>query len=461
MKIIGPIRTRLIIQFQIIDLEYQDECLYDYISIQDTKSDSMELFEPGLNPIPMAMFDSSEMTSDYQNIEENNEQKRNAQIDDDDNKPSSIIVNFQEDYKKMAANLHLASLTKRDAKYFRTLQEFLTAEDNLKEKIRLLEKLRKKMDNKIALRRKRFTSNDNNDHKNRLFVNDIQDSEFDLSYNESPSFLPYVRWCGSHNANMSKFDFVSSANSALLHFHSDYSHSGIGFSFTWTAIDISGCPKQILTANEGSFNSPNYPNFMLNNLDCSFIIQATSSKRVWLEFTDFETISDALIDIDLGFGTFVPFQNKRHLNDGIFVSVADRAIVRIRTGRSPRGRGFHINYKTSKYIRLIDFYILHLFVTFFYIFYFFFIFSYIVKHIKQQHTLNLANFSHGLVFHLNYPHDLPVNIDFTERLVAPLGYVLLLEIYGVGLSENNCRSGGSLEVNCKIFYIYLIDGCVY
>lgn len=328
----------MIIQFQIIDLEYQDECLYDYISIQDARRDATELYEPGLNVVPMAMLSSNEMGADIP--PKNSEKKRNAQIDSENH---SIVVDFHEDYKKMEANLHLASLSKRDVKYFRNLQELLSVEDGLKEKIRLLETLRNKMEHKIAMRRKRYTSDGAQNS------NGIGSTSNRSSAGGSPSFMPYVRWCGSHNANMSKFGFVSSANSALLHFHSDYSHSGIGFSFTWNAIDISGCPKQILTASEGTFTSPNYPYFMLNNLDCSYVIQAPLGKRIWLEFTDYNTIGDGLIDVDLGFGAFVPFLNRRHLNDGLFVSVADRVTVRIRTGSAPRGKGFHINYRTGKF----------------------------------------------------------------------------------------------------------------
>lgn len=309
--------------------------MYDYISIQDARRESIESYEPGLNTIPMAMLSSNEMDADTR--PQNSEKKRDAL---NDPKMSSVIVDFHEDYKKMEANLHLASLKKRDVKYFRNLHELLSVEDGLKEKIRLLETLRSKMERKIAMRRKRYTS-DSAQYPGSASIGN-------RSSEGSPSFLPYVRWCGSHNANMSKFGFVSSGNSALLHFHSDYSHSGIGFSFTWNAIDISGCPKQILTASEGSFTSPNYPYFILNNLDCSYVIQAPLGKRIWLEFTDYNTMGDGLIDVDLGFGAFVPFLNRRHLNDGLFVSVADKVTVRIRTGSAPRGKGFHINYRTCK-----------------------------------------------------------------------------------------------------------------
>lgn len=133
IRIIGPERTRLIIQFQKIDLEQQNDCLYDFISLQDYELS----LEPGSNTIPMAMF-------------------VDGSIDD--------------------------------------------------------------------TRFKRSTGKPKNETKNSF-----------------PTFQPYVRWCGgSHDANMSKFDFISQSNQALLHFHTDFSISGSGFSATWSAIDITG-----------------------------------------------------------------------------------------------------------------------------------------------------------------------------------------------------------------------------
>lgn len=332
IKLIGPSRTRLIIQFQIIDLEQQDECLYDYISIQDGLLDPLDI-DPGLNILPMAMLASSE--TDYPNDSED--------IGDDYLSAHSKMKEFHEEYRKMEEDLHKASMTKRDIKYFRDLHGTLRAEDALQDKIRLLEKLHGRIDSRlqktVTKRNKRFASEDKTEE-------DEEPLSVFTKKDDNPSFLTYVRWCGSHNANMSKFDFVSSANSALLHFHSDYSLSGIGFSFNWNAIDISGCPRQTLTATEGLFSSPNYPHFLLNNLDCSFIIQAPHGKRIWLEFQDFETLEDSLVDLDLGNGIIVvPFRDKRQINEGVFLSNAEKAIVRVRTGPSPVGKGFQISYK--------------------------------------------------------------------------------------------------------------------
>lgn len=301
IKIYGPQSTRIIIQFQTIDLEQQDECLYDYVSVEDAPSEQYET-------MPMAMLRTADEDDNYQMDEAAN---------DTDN---WLLMNND------------TSIVKRDLKYFRNIQRLLRAESDLRNEMHQLEVIKNRL--QLSNRPKRAANS--------------QVMHNALHYN-NPTFLPYVRWCGSHNTNMSKFDFVSTKNGTILHFHSDYSLSGIGYSFTWNAVDISGCPSQTLTSREGTLSSPNYPHFLLNNLDCSFIIQAPIGKRVWIRFTDFETIDDSLVEVDLGGGaTVTPFRDPKRMNDGMFVSSKEKLIVRIRTGPMPRGRGFRATFKTCK-----------------------------------------------------------------------------------------------------------------
>lgn len=163
------------------------------------------------------------------------------------------------------------------------------------------------------------------------------------------SFLPYVRWCGTHESNMTRFDFISATNTVLINFHSDYSVSGSGFSLKWNAVALSGCPTQTYASSDdvNSIVSPNFPNILLNNLDCTYVIYTASAKKIWLEFRSFDLIRDAVLQIDLGNGPFVPFQKHQQLNDGAFVSYQNRIAIHLRTGAKPKGGGFHFVYKTS------------------------------------------------------------------------------------------------------------------
>ncbi|KAJ1529431.1 hypothetical protein ONE63_006210 [Megalurothrips usitatus] len=110
--------------------------------------------------------------------------------------------------------------------------------------------------------------------------------------------------CGQHHsaAAMERFDFVSSSNEAVLRFRSDYSVAGAGFLGSWTAVDVSGCPQQTLSAREGELTSPFYPHKLLPDLQCTAIVRAPAGRRVWLEFTDVDMGGESTMWVDLGAG---------------------------------------------------------------------------------------------------------------------------------------------------------------
>lgn len=79
----------------------------------------------------------------------------------------------------------------------------------------------------------------------------------------------------------------------------------------------------------------------------------------------------------------------------------------------------------------------------------------LVNVVNAEHTLTLTNYSYGTLLHLNYPQSLPNMLNFTEHLVAPLGHIILLEIYSVGFSENRCPGGGTIKVlNTMVFILH-------
>lgn len=57
------------------------------------------------------------------------------------------------------------------------------------------------------------------------------------------------------------------------------------------------------------------------------------------------------------------------------------------------------------------------------------------------------NITSGTLLHLNYPNRAPAHIDFMQHLVAPIGNVILLELYHVKISDNGCAGDeGSIDV---------------
>lgn len=290
VKISGPERSRLIVQFQRLNLEYQDECMYDFVSVRDFKAGPDEKrFDPGTNPIPLAMFRG----------------------EDDDGGAWSNIYRTERDAERLTESI----------------------EDSL------MPSGGPSTKGGSTMRRSR---------KKRYMVNYIK-GRGRRPGNGSPSFQPYVRWCGEFDANMSRFDFISKGNQALLHFHSDYSGSGAGFAAIWTAVDITGCPMQTITSREGVIQSPNHPYFLLNNLDCTYVIQAPLGRKVWIEFVDYDVRDDALVTVDLGDGggELKPFAHQRVQTDGAYMSKGEKLRIILRTGAHPEGRGFKLVYRTA------------------------------------------------------------------------------------------------------------------
>lgn len=66
--------------------------------------------------------------------------------------------------------------------------------------------------------------------------------------------------------------------------------------------------------------------------------------------------------------------------------------------------------------------------------------------IIEQRTINLSNQTTGKLYHLNHPQRMPQDIEFTQHLIAPLGDVILLELYGVGFRKNGCSNGAGIEI---------------
>lgn len=244
------------------------------------------------------------------------------------------------------------------------------------------------------------------------------------SLNNNQPYDDATKLCGNHDTLMNRFDFVSKTNDVLIQFHSDYSITGGGFFLNWRSVDVSGCPMQTLTAKEGILTSPNYPHFLLSNLDCTVKILAPVGQRIWLEFEDFDlgqkndpSDSEAVLEIKLGKRStfFRPFQTEGLLTEGTFISHGDQLHIRLRTKEKPNGIGFKATYKT-------------------------------MGEINVEKVIKLSNSSIGHFLHLNYPNPPANNIDFFQRFVAPLGNVILLELYHFKISDQNCSNSSDVII---------------
>lgn len=349
IKLIAPEKSRIVLQFQKLDIEPQNECLYDYVSVQDANL----LNNLHTKALVKNLFKSGEAISmDYHN-------------DEDD-------LNYKD------------------------------------EKIPLLISEQSKRDLKV----------------------------FSFNNNSAPSFQTYVRMCGSHENDMTKFDFVSKSNEILLNFFSDYSITGSGFSALWRSIDISACPGMTFTSREGVLSSPNFPHFMLHNLNCTYIIQAPVDRKVWIEFNSFDIFSDAEVYIDLGDDVLLqPFKDTSNIGDGAFLSQNERLKIIMITGSNPMGKGFNVTYKTSKY-SLVK-HLTHFVSTLKHL---------TVLQVAENRILKLSNATFGSLYHLNYPQAMPAFIDYTQHLSVDFGSVISVELHGVQFDKKGCEDSTSIEV---------------
>lgn len=289
IKITSPEKSRIIVQFQKFDIEEQNECLYDYVSVQDENFllESTLRQEFLLNHPNKFMYDTFE---DYQN--------------DHSDDYNTLQDEFSED---------------KDA----------TIKYNNFDRKRSIHSINKRSSSSSG-----YSINQHNYDK------------------ISTKFSPYVRWCGKYDSDMSRFDFFSKSNVVILNFSTDFSIAGEGFSATWRSIDVSACPVQTLTSGEGEILSPNYPNFLIHELECTYIIQGASGKKIVIEFVGFDIGNDASVLIDLGNaeGKFQPFRSLDVASDGYYVSENEKVEVYLKTGSKPKGKGFKLKYKTSKFL---------------------------------------------------------------------------------------------------------------
>lgn len=74
----------------------------------------------------------------------------------------------------------------------------------------------------------------------------------------------------------------------------------------------------------------------------------TEGKRVWLEVEDWDLPKGGLVvDVGGGAGRLVPYSASSLLSEGSFASAVERMQVTLRTGDSPKARGYRATYKTG------------------------------------------------------------------------------------------------------------------
>ncbi|XP_063827943.1 cubilin-like [Ostrinia nubilalis] len=245
-----------------------------------------------------------------------------------------------------------------------------------------------------------------------------KDCLYDFIELRDPLSQKSSRYCGS----VGETRWVAGGNKADLHFHSDYNTQGAGFSLTWDAVELIGCPSQTFTSKEGVLRSPNYPHFLLPNLDCTIDILAPAGKRVFLNISHFDfgygtfdkgvpyNVTDSVpedsfleVQVDLQTMPIRPFLNQKILTNGLFVSQSEILRLRLRTGENVTGIGFMAHFKTVGFLNL-------------------------------SHVVELRSARGGRLAPPNYPGAAPSQALVRARILAPPRHTLAIALHAARLA---------------------------
>ena len=94
-----------------------------------------------------------------------------------------------------------------------------------------------------------------------------------------------------------RLDYISDTSEVWLTFHSDFSITAGGFHAMWSTVQLTGCPEMKIYEPQGEIFSPNFPNYYLPQLNCTYIAIAPG-KPFLLSYrnTSYHVISAQLND---------------------------------------------------------------------------------------------------------------------------------------------------------------------
>uniref|UniRef100_T1J517 Cubilin n=1 Tax=Strigamia maritima TaxID=126957 RepID=T1J517_STRMM len=236
-----------------------------------------------------------------------------------------------------------------------------------------------------------------------------EDCLYDYMELRSGSEKPQTRVCGQHSTDLMKFDFISDKNELVASVHTDYSITGTGFDVSWTTVDVSSCPSRFTNVLAGKIQSVNYPSNYISNLDCVTEIFTNPGSRVWLEFLNFDVgtmnpngvCQTDFLELTLGRNSLEKILLCGNKTDDIetlkFLSFSDYIKVFFHSDSTETHLGYLAFFK-------------------------------IVEKLETTRIIYIQTNQSGTVPALNLLLSTPSNVSMTNKLIAPLGYIIHLQI---------------------------------
>ncbi|XP_067130878.1 uncharacterized protein [Centruroides vittatus] len=234
---------------------------------------------------------------------------------------------------------------------------------------------------------------------------------------------PETRVCGQEDDRLDRYDFFSDKNTLYVTFHSDYSLTSNGFVATWEVIDISSCDDRYINVSDfGILTSIGYPGPYLPDMDCLTTLITSTEDLLLLSFVSFDvgksgncTTDYLRINLDNTENYFMTMcGNESNYPSGYAILSYDN-VLRLNFHSDKGSRfgytGYNVTYQVLK------------------------------RDSSVQSILTLPIDSEGIITSLNYPLPSPIGINYTQRIVAPIGYNIQLKLLSNQTLVGDCSRG--------------------
>ncbi|XP_023228019.1 cubilin-like [Centruroides sculpturatus] len=234
---------------------------------------------------------------------------------------------------------------------------------------------------------------------------------------------PETRVCGQEDDRLDRYDFFSDKNTLYVTFHSDYSLTSNGFVATWEVIDISSCDDRYINVSDfGILTSIGYPGPYLPGMDCITTLITSTEDLLLLSFMSFDvgksgncTTDYLRINLDNTENYFMTMcGNESNYPSGYAILSYDN-VLRLNFHSDKGSRfgytGYNVTYQVLK------------------------------RDSSVQSILTLPIDSEGIIASLNYPLPSPIGINYTQRIVAPIGYNIQLKLLSNQTLVGDCSRG--------------------
>ncbi|GIX95256.1 hypothetical protein CDAR_256572 [Caerostris darwini] len=232
-----------------------------------------------------------------------------------------------------------------------------------------------------------------------------------------------LRLCGEQ---LSQKEFMSTGNSAYMSFHSDFSTVSSGYKASWEIVDLSVCfNRRLLILEATHISSLRYPRSYLTDMECRLTVIASEvTKRLLVTITDFDLRSCEEDYLEVNLDPTDEVKLKLCVDDVILgtqlLAYGHEAqflfsAASINTMISLEKRGYNLTCETWDGTAL-------------------------------ETTLYLKSKRKGRIYGLNFNQSQPIGLNYTRKVVVPVGYKIHLFSLNMKSSQlaTSCEGSGLL-----------------